>query len=182
MPSALKYASILSRRNGPMSSEFHIAGGVALFGIGGQQVLTGAFGDGDYSVRLGEHPLFQGREKCSSSKGTSGNEREVHVLACDSRASSDEASVPAHEFHEPDPAGHAARFRVRAIEDARGFFDRAEEPERTRDEPNVVIDGLWNADDRERVSAPARFLVEIVGAALRAIATNGEKNVHPTRD
>ena len=87
-----------------------------------------------------------------------------------------------HEFHEPDPAGHAACLGVRAIEHARGFLDGAEESERARDEADVVVDGLRHADDGERVAAAARFLVEIVRAALRAVAADGEEDVHAARD
>jgi hypothetical protein len=90
--------------------------------------------------------------------------------------------VAAHEFYEAAAAGHAARLGVRAIEHARGFLDSAEDSERARDEPDVVVESLWYADVRERVAATARFLVEIVRAALRAIATDGEENVHATRD
>ena len=125
---------------------------------------------------------FSGREKCFELEGHLRDKREVHVLARDRGARRDEAGVATHEFHEPDPAGHAARFGVRAIEHARGFLDRAKESERARDESDVVVDGLGDADDRERVAPAARFLVEIVRTALRAVATDGEENVNATRD
>ena len=97
-------------------------------------------------------------------------------------AGRDEASVATHEFHETDAAGHAARLGMRAIEHPRGFFDGAEESECARDEANVVVDGLRYTDDGERVAAAARFLVEIVRAALRAVATDSEENVNAARD
>ena len=125
---------------------------------------------------------FSASEKCVELEGHLRDKREVHVLACDGGAGRDEASVATHEFHEPDAAGHAARLGVRAIEHPRGFFDGAEESECARDEADVVVDGLRHADDGERVAAAARFLVEIVRAALRAVATDGEENVHAARD
>ena len=133
-------------------------------------------------VRFGEHPLLQCGEKCFELEGHLRDEREIHVLACDGGASRDEPSVATHEFHETNAAGHAACLGMRAIEHARGFFDGAEESECARDEANVVVDGLRHADDGERVAAAARFLVEIVRAALRAIAPNGEEDVYAARD
>ena len=44
--------------------ELHIAGSVARAGVGGEQILPGAFRDGDDGVRFGEHPLLQRGEKC----------------------------------------------------------------------------------------------------------------------
>ena len=134
------------------------------------------------TARFGEHPLLQRGEKCFELEGHLRDKREVHVLACDGGAGRDEASVATHEFHETDAAGHAACLGVRAIEHPRGFFDGAEESECARDEANVVVDGLRHAHDGERVAAAARFLVEIVRAALRAVATDGEKNVNAARD
>ena len=131
-------------------------------GVGGEQVLPRAFRDGDDGVRLHLHPLLQRGEKGVELERHLGDEREVHVLARDRRARGDEPRVAAHEFHEPDPARHAARLGVRAIEHARRFLDGAEKSERARDEADVVVDRLRHADDRERVAAFARFLVEIV--------------------
>ena len=165
-----------------MSLSFTLPEASRSLGVGGEQVLPRAFRDGDDGVRFREHPLLQRGKKSLELERHLGDEREVHVLARDSRARGDEARVAAHEFHEPDAAGHAARFGVRAIEHARGFFDGAEESERARDEANVVVDRLRHADDGERVAAPARFLVEIVRAALRAIAADGEEDVYAARD
>ena len=165
-----------------MSVELHVAGGVARTGVGGEQILPRAFRDGDDSVRFDPHPLLQRGEKGVELERHLGDEREVHVLARDRRAGGDEPRVAAHEFHEPDPARHAARLGVRAIEHARRFLDGAEKSERARDEADVVVDRLRHADDRERVAAFARFLEKIVPAALRAIAADGEEDVHAARD
>ena len=162
--------------------ELHVAGSVARAGVGGEQILPGAFRDGDDGVRFFEHPLLQRGEKGVELERHLGDEREVHVLARDDRAGGDEAGVASHQLHEPDAAGHAARLGVRAIEHARRFLDRGEKAERARDEADVVVDRLRHADDRERVAALARFLVEIVRAALRAVAADGEENVHAARD
>ena len=78
-----------------------------------------------------------------------------------------------HEFHQPDPSRHAPRLGVRAIEHARTFLDRGEKSERARDESDVVINGLRHADNRQRVAAIARFLVEIVRAAREAMSGLG---------
>jgi hypothetical protein len=82
----------------------------------------------------------------------------------------------------PIPPGTLHASVMRAIEHARGFPDSAKESERARDESDVVVDGLGDADDRERVAPAARFLVKIVRTALRAVATDGEENVNATRD
>jgi glucan phosphorylase len=62
---------------------------------------------------------------------------------------------------------------VRAIKHARTFLDRGEKSERARDESDVVINGLRHADNRQRVAAIARFLVEIVRAAREAMSGLG---------
>ena len=172
-PFAQKRANVL---------ELHVARGVTRRRVRLQEILPGAFGDGNDRVGFCEHSLLQGKEERVERKRDFGNKREIHVLACDRGARRDEAGVATHEFHEPDPAGHAACFGVRAIEHARGLPDGAIESEGARDESDVVVDGLGDADDSERVAPAARFLVEIVRAALRAVATDGEENVNATRD
>ena len=82
----------------------------------------------------------------------------------------------------PIPFGHAARLRVRAIQHASRFFHRAEKTKCARDETDIVVDRLRHADDGESVAAFARLLVEIVRAALRAVSTDGEENVHVARN
>ena len=129
------------------------------------------------SIRL----LQRGEERVER-KWHLGNEGEVHILARDRRARGDESGVAAHEFDESDAARHAARLGVRAIEHARGLLDGGEESEGARDEADVVVDRLRHADDGERVAAAARFLVESVGTALRAVAADGEEDVHAARD
>ena len=90
--------------------------------------------------------------------------------------------MTAHEFHQADAAGHAARLGVRAVEHAARFLDGGEIAEGARDEADVVVDRLGHADDGERVAAAAGFLVEVVRAALRAIAADGEQDVHAAPD
>jgi hypothetical protein len=55
--------------------------------------------------------------------------------------------MAAHQFHKADSAWHAARFSVRTIEDARGFFNGAEKSECARNEADIVVDRLWDTDD-----------------------------------
>ena len=43
--------------------QLHIAGGIALTGVGSQQLLTSALRDGDDGVRFFEHPLLQRRRE-----------------------------------------------------------------------------------------------------------------------
>ena len=180
-PFSLQYAAIRSRKKRPMSLSFTLPEASRSFSVGSEQVLAGALRNCDDGVRFGEDPLLDGREKCFELEGHLRDKRKVHVLACDRGARRDEASVATHEFDEPDPAGHAACFGMRAIEHARGLPDRAVESERARDESDVVVDGLGDADERAR-GPGARFLVEIVRTALRAVATDGEENVNATRD
>src|SRR5204863_2953877 len=71
----------------------------------------------------------------------------------------------------------APRLRVRAIEHAGRFFNCSGKSESARNECDIVVDRLRHADNRERVSAFARFLIKIVRAALGAIASDGEENV-----
>ena len=78
--------------------EFHIAGSIALLGVGGEQVLAGTLRDRDDGVRFGEHPLLQRGEKCFELEGYLRDKRKVHVLACDGGAGRDEASVSTHEL------------------------------------------------------------------------------------
>jgi hypothetical protein len=162
--------------------ELHVAGGVARAGVGGEQILPRAFRDGDDGVRFREHPLLQRGKKGVEPKRHLRDKRKVHILARDDRCGGDEARVATHEFHQPDAIRHAARLGVRAIEHAHRFLHRAEKSERARDEADVVVDGLRHADDRQRAAALARFLVEIICAALRAVAAHGEEDVHPARD
>ena len=52
--------------------ELHITGSIALIGVGCQQVLAGAFRNGDDGVGLHEHPCFRAARNASSANGTSG--------------------------------------------------------------------------------------------------------------
>src|SRR4029077_9843902 len=74
---------------------------------------------------------------------------------------------------------HATRLRVRTIKHALCFFNSAEKTERARDKADIVVDRLRHADNGECVTALARFLIEIMCAALRSVAAHSKKNVHP---
>ena len=63
MPSALKYASIFSRRNGPMSLSFTLPEASRASASACEQILPGAFRDRDDGVRFCEHPLLQRGEE-----------------------------------------------------------------------------------------------------------------------
>ena len=93
-----------------------------------------------------------------------------------------ETRMPAHELHHPDASLHAARLRVRAIQHARRLLHRGKETEGAGCERDVVVDGLRHAHHRQRVAAAAGLLVEIVGAALRPVASDGEQDVDASRD
>ena len=110
------------------------------------------------------------------------DEREVHVLTRDYCAGSDESGVAPHQLYQTNTSGHATRLGVRAIKHPLCFLDRAEKSERARDEADIVVDCLWHTDNGERMTALARFLIEIVGAALGSVAADGEKNVHVAGD
>src|SRR4029077_4476829 len=74
---------------------------------------------------------------------------------------------------------HATRLRVRTIKHALCFFNSAEKTERARDKADIVVDRLRHADNGECMTALARFLIEIMCAALRSVAAHSKKNVHP---
>jgi hypothetical protein len=67
---------------------------------------------------------------------------------------------------------------VRAIKHPFCFFNSAEKPKCARDEADIVVDCLWYTDNRECMTALARFLIEIVSAALGSVAAHREKNIH----
>ena len=71
---------------------------------------------------------------------------------------------------------------MRTIKNACRFLNRAEESECARDETDIVVDCLRNSDYGKRMTAATRSLIEIICAALRAVAANGEENVHIARD
>ena len=90
--------------------------------------------------------------------------------------------MAAHELHEADPAGHAPRLGVGAVEHAHRIFHGAEKPECARDKSDIVIDGLGHPHDGERVAPAPGFMVEVVPSALRAIPADGEQDVHAASD
>ena len=63
-----------------------------------------------------------------------------------------------------------------------GFLDGGEIAEGARHERHVVVDGLRDADHRQRVAALPGFLEQLVAAALRAVAADGEEDVHAAPD
>ncbi len=69
----------------------------------------------------------------------------------------------------------------RAVDHLLRFRYRGEKAEGLVAELDVVIDRLWDAHDRDLGAAAGYFLGNRVGATLRAVAADGEQNVHAER-
>src|SRR5262249_39623904 len=78
------------------------------------------------------------------------------------------------------PVLHAARLGMRALQYVRGLLNRSEKAERARDKGDIVIDSFGDSHHRERVSAPLSLHKEFPSPPLRAIAADGEEDVHAT--
>ena len=66
---------------------------------------------------------------------------------------------------------------VGAADDGTGFLHGSFKAERLVHEIQVVVDGLGDADDRNGQVAFFEFDGDVVGAALGAVATDGEEDV-----
>jgi len=158
-----------------------VARGVRLHLVARDQVLAGALGDDDHRVALAfEPPLKHGQQAALAVQleGLLGDQAVVDLAAGQRRAGGDEARVAAHQLDQPDAVQHRARFRVGDVDHlARGVDGRAV-AERARHIENVVVDGLRDADDGERVAQRAGGFVDPVCAALRAVAADGEEEIH----
>ena len=71
----------------------------------------------------------------------------------------------------------AARLDVCGIDDFLGLLDCSEVTERAVDVLHIVVDGLGNSDDRDLELAALDFFDDGVGAALGAVATDGEQDI-----
>src|SRR5262249_31381917 len=71
---------------------------------------------------------------------------------------------------------------MRALQDLGGFLNGCQKAEGVRDEWDVAIDGLWDSDHGERVTAPLGFVKQCFGPALRAVTTDGEENIDAATD
>src|SRR5215467_1860899 len=66
---------------------------------------------------------------------------------------------------------------MRALKDLRGLLNRRQEAEGMRDKWDIAVDGFWDSHHRERVTSPLGLFKQCFGAALRAIAADGEENI-----
>ena len=125
---------------------------------------------------------FSAARKASSLNGTSGiSAKFTSWLATVAPAVMKPAWRPM-SFTSPMPPG-TLRASVCAQSSTRAASSTALKNPKVREtKAHIVVDRLRHADDGERVAAVARFLVEIVRAALRAVAADGEEDVHAARD
>src|SRR5262245_1194802 len=59
------------------------------------------------------------------------------------------------------------------------FLNRYKIAEGARYKRNVVINSLGNPDHRKRITTPPGLPKKLPASTLRAIASNGEDNIHP---
>ena len=85
-----------------------------------------------------------------------GDEHEVGVGRRQRRVAGDEARVAPHQLDQPDAVARAVRLDVRAADGLDRGRERALEAEAAVDEVDVVVDGLGDADDRDRAACAAR--------------------------
>ena len=125
---------------------------------------------------------FSAARKLSSLNGTSGmSAKFTSWLATIAPAVMKPAWRPI-SFTSPMPPG-TLRASVCAQSSTRAASSTALKNPKVREtKADIVVDRLRHADDRERVAAFARFLIKIVRAALRAVAADGEEDVHAARD
>ena len=118
----------------------------------------------------------------SSANGCSGTRQKFTSWLATVAAAAMKPAWRPISFTTDDAVVHAARLGVRAVDHPHRLVDRGAEAEGAGDEAHVVVDGLGDADHRERVPALPGFLIEIVAAALRAVAADGEEDVHSGGD
>ena len=96
-------------------------------------------------------------------------------------ACGDEARGATHELDQTHSVGRSHRLDVRAAQDLAGHLERGDEAEAQLYERHVVIDGLGNPDHGLGKTTLLDLLLDCMGAALRAIATNAEQDVDLSR-
>ncbi len=146
------------------------------------QRLAGPLGDGDEGVVARLEPLVQLRQQAVLAfeiERHLWNQREVHVAAGERRVRDHEAGIAAHDLDQADPVRMAMGLGVRAVERLGRLLDGSIETERLVDEVDVVVDRLWDADDRDLEAAPVRFLPDSVCPLERAVATDDEQDIDP---
>src|SRR4051812_33915592 len=109
--------------------ELHVPGGITSRGIRLEQILPGAFGDGDHRVGLLHNSVFECGEKALQLERDFGNESEINVLVCHSRAGRNEPGVTTHQSDQPNPVRDAARLSMGTLQDTISFLERTNKSE-----------------------------------------------------
>ena len=111
-----------------------------------------------------------------------GDQRKIGLLAGDGRAGGEEARFAAHQLHQGDAVLDAMALGVGTLQHLGCLFDGSQVAERTRHKRHIVVDGLGDAHDGERVAAPFGFLEEVVAAPLGAIPTDRKEHIDAMPD
>ncbi len=157
-----------------------VARGVARRWFVRHQVLPGALGDHHHRVLARQDAPLQGGQKTVLAvelERDFGDQREIDLLARHTGAGGNEAGIATHQLDHADAVAHSACLRMGAGEYLARSIQSGDVAERTPDVVQVVVDGLGNADDRERIAAARGFRGDGVGAALRSVAADAEQHV-----
>mmetsp|Transcript_76020 Transcript_76020/g.211230 ORF Transcript_76020/g.211230 Transcript_76020/m.211230 type:complete len:242 (+) Transcript_76020:228-953(+) len=153
-----------------------VARGVLL--SGGHVVLPGTLRDGDDHKVLARQDLVDVFVNVLHFELHLGDQHEVHDSRGQRSVHGDEASVAPHELHDADALVAARGFDPAVADDLRGRRHSAVEAEGLVEEQDVVIDGLWNADDAERQASFFRLRVKHVPSVLGPVAADDEQHVN----
>lgn len=160
--------------------EDFITGGVN--GVRGfKDILPCAFGDEDDGVMTSCQTVFEAFPETAGTldgEGDFGYEDVVDVIGGESGIGGDEARFSAHDFDQSETIDGVGGFGMSGIHGLDSAGDGGFESEGALNEAEVIIDGFRDADDCEFSAACFGFIVEGESATLRAIAADGEEDIH----
>ncbi len=154
-----------------------VARRVARGGLG-EEVLAGALGDDDHRVTTVVEPLSQRCQKLVEGERHLGHQAEIHLAVDQHGVGCDVSRVAPHQLHQADAVACGLSLGIGGIGGSARLGDRGLEPERSLHERHVVVDRLGNADHGELQATLRRFLADLLCAAQRAVAADGEENAN----